>query len=216
MGHNVRANSRFLAVRGLIEDRVKSARSRHGHNDPTLPVIPRRRARLAAGLHLELAEDRRDVVANRLLGKEEARRGENNIDLTADWAGAEASDTVTLTVVRKHSAAELAAIRERRAERARERREQAQREHEQQAQREQEQQAQREQEQQAQREQEQQAQQAQDCHPSYQGACLDPNASDYDCEGGSGDGPEYTGPVQVVGPDDYDLDRDGDGSACES
>jgi hypothetical protein len=50
----------------------------------------------------------------------------------------------------------------------------------------------------------------------YQGACLDPNASDYDCEGGSGDGPEYTGPVQVVGPDDYDLDSDGDGSACES
>jgi hypothetical protein len=57
---------------------------------------------------------------------------------------------------------------------------------------------------------------AQGGHPSYQGACLDPNASDYDCEGGSGDGPEYTGPVQVVGPDDYDLDRDGDGVACES
>ena len=35
-------------------------------------------------------------------------------------------------------------------------------------------------------------------------------------KGGSGDGPEYTGPVQVVGPDDYDLDSDGDGSACES
>ena len=87
-----------------------------------------------------------------------------------------------------------------RAQRARERREQAQRE----------------QEEQAQREQEEQAQQAQDCHPSYNGACLDPNASDYDCEGGSGDGPEYTGAVQVVGPDDYDLDNDGDGSACES
>jgi hypothetical protein len=130
-------------------------------------------------------------------------KGENNVDLTADWPGADAGDTVTVTFIRKESAAELAAIRERRAQRARERREQAQREQEEQAQREQEEQA-------------QQAQQAQDCHPSYQGACLDPNASDYDCEGGSGDGPEYTGPVQVVGPDDYDLDSDGDGSACES
>lgn len=54
-----------------------------------------------------------------------------------------------------------------------------------------------------------------DCHPSYKGACLDPGASDYDCEGGSGDGPKYTGPVTVVGEDPYDLDRDGDGSACE-
>jgi hypothetical protein len=54
-----------------------------------------------------------------------------------------------------------------------------------------------------------------DCHPSYKGACLDPNASDYDCEGGSGDGPEYTGPVTVVGDDPYDLDREGDGLACE-
>jgi hypothetical protein len=53
------------------------------------------------------------------------------------------------------------------------------------------------------------------CHPSYKGACLDPNASDYDCAGGSGNGPKYTGPVQVVGPDDFDLDRDGDGYACE-
>jgi hypothetical protein len=55
-----------------------------------------------------------------------------------------------------------------------------------------------------------------DCDPSYKGACLDPNASDYDCEGGSGDGPEYTGPVQVVGDDHYDLDRDGDGTGCDS
>jgi hypothetical protein len=53
------------------------------------------------------------------------------------------------------------------------------------------------------------------CDPSYKGACLDPNASDYDCEGGSGDGPEYTGTVTVVGSDHYDLDRDGDGIACE-
>jgi hypothetical protein len=44
--------------------------------------------------------------------------------------------------------------------------------------------------------------------------CLLP-ASDYDCRGGSGNGPEYTGPVRVTGSDLYDLDRDGDGKACE-
>jgi hypothetical protein len=53
------------------------------------------------------------------------------------------------------------------------------------------------------------------CHPSYD-PCLDPNASDYDCAGGSGDGPEYTGFVTVTGPDDYGLDSDGDGTGCES
>ena len=53
------------------------------------------------------------------------------------------------------------------------------------------------------------------CDPNYAGACLDPNASDYDCEGGSGNGPKYTGPVRVVGDDHYGLDRDGDGYACE-
>jgi hypothetical protein len=52
------------------------------------------------------------------------------------------------------------------------------------------------------------------CHPSYD-PCLDPNASDYDCAGGSGDGPEYTGFVTVKGADDYDLDSDGDGTGCE-
>jgi hypothetical protein len=55
-----------------------------------------------------------------------------------------------------------------------------------------------------------------DCDPSYEGACLDPSAADYDCEGGSGDGPAYTGTVTVVGDDHFDLDRDGDGIACES
>lgn len=55
-----------------------------------------------------------------------------------------------------------------------------------------------------------------DCHPSYEGACLDPSSPDYDCSGGSGDGPDYTGPVTVVGPDEYDLDRDGNGAGCES
>lgn len=53
------------------------------------------------------------------------------------------------------------------------------------------------------------------CHPSYEGACLDPNSYDYDCEGGMGDGPDYTGEVTVVGGDPFDLDRDGDGTACE-
>ncbi|NHA68207.1 PASTA domain-containing protein [Phycicoccus sp. CMS6Z-2] len=46
--------------------------------------------------------------------------------------------------------------------------------------------------------------------------CLAP-ASDYDCAGGSGNGPEYaTGPIRVTGSDPYDLDADGDGIACEN
>jgi hypothetical protein len=55
-----------------------------------------------------------------------------------------------------------------------------------------------------------------DCDPNYEGACLDPNSSDYDCEGGSGDGPDYTGTVTVVGDDHFGLDRDGDGVGCDS
>ena len=54
------------------------------------------------------------------------------------------------------------------------------------------------------------------CHPSYREACLDPAVSDYDCAGGSGNGPEYVSArVRVVGPDDYGLDSDGDGVGCE-
>jgi len=53
------------------------------------------------------------------------------------------------------------------------------------------------------------------CDPNYAGACV-PIASDVDCAGGSGNGPAYVrGPVQVVGTDIYDLDRDGDGVGCE-
>lgn len=52
------------------------------------------------------------------------------------------------------------------------------------------------------------------CHPSYD-PCV-PITSDVDCEGGSGNGPAYTGRVRVIGPDEYDLDRDGNGIACES
>jgi hypothetical protein len=53
------------------------------------------------------------------------------------------------------------------------------------------------------------------CDPNYTGACLDPSSPDYDCKGGSGDGPDYTGQVTVVGDDHFSLDRDGDGIACE-
>ncbi|GAA0586295.1 G5 domain-containing protein [Actinomadura livida] len=58
--------------------------------------------------------------------------------------------------------------------------------------------------------------QARQCDPNYSGACV-PIASDVDCAGGSGNGPAYVqGPVRVVGSDIYDLDRDGDGIACDS
>lgn len=52
------------------------------------------------------------------------------------------------------------------------------------------------------------------CNPNYSG-CLKQNAGDYDCAGGTGNGPNYTGMVQVIGYDEYGLDRDGDGLACE-
>lgn len=55
-----------------------------------------------------------------------------------------------------------------------------------------------------------------ECHPSYAGACLTIGAGDYDCAGGNGNGPNYAeGPVRVVGPDEFRLDGDGDGLACE-
>lgn len=55
------------------------------------------------------------------------------------------------------------------------------------------------------------------CHPNYKGACLKPNAGDYDCAGGSGNGPNYVrGPVRVVGgKDPFRLDADRDGLGCE-
>lgn len=67
----------------------------------------------------------------------------------------------------------------------------------------------------AEEEQEAEEQLASECDPNYSG-CLDPNASDYDCAGGSGDGPLYTGTVEVIGEDHYGLDSDGDGIGCES
>ena len=54
------------------------------------------------------------------------------------------------------------------------------------------------------------------CDPSYPDACLDPAVVDYDCEGGSGNGPEYvSGPIRVRPPDQFGLDSDGDGWGCE-
>ncbi len=54
-----------------------------------------------------------------------------------------------------------------------------------------------------------------ECHPSYI-PCLRIDASDYDCEGGTGNGPYYTGKVQVIGPDVFGLDKNGDGWGCEA
>ena len=57
---------------------------------------------------------------------------------------------------------------------------------------------------------------ARNCDPSYPDVCLDPAVEDYDCAGGSGNGPEYVeGPIRVLPPDPFDLDRDGDGLGCE-
>jgi excalibur calcium-binding domain-containing protein len=54
------------------------------------------------------------------------------------------------------------------------------------------------------------------CDSNYGGRCLKPNVSDYDCAGGSGNGPYYvSGPFRVVGRDHYRLDADHDGIACE-
>jgi hypothetical protein len=45
------------------------------------------------------------------------------------------------------------------------------------------------------------------CHPGYD-PCV-PIASDVDCAGGRGNGPVYVrGPIRVIGPDVYGLDRD--------
>ncbi len=57
---------------------------------------------------------------------------------------------------------------------------------------------------------------AENCDPNYSGACLNPDSPDYDCAGGSGDGPDYTGRVIVVGDDHYGLDTGGEpGVGCE-
>lgn len=53
-----------------------------------------------------------------------------------------------------------------------------------------------------------------DCDPNYD-PCV-PIATDVDCAGGRGNGPEYVqGPVKVVGKDIYGLDKDNNGIGCE-
>ena len=54
------------------------------------------------------------------------------------------------------------------------------------------------------------------CDRSYPDVCLHDGIGDYDCQGGSGNGPNYVaGPLKVLPPDPFDLDRDGDGIGCE-
>jgi micrococcal nuclease len=54
------------------------------------------------------------------------------------------------------------------------------------------------------------------CDPSYPDVCIPVGSEDYDCAGGSGDGPNYiTGPLRVLPPDPHHLDGNGDGIGCE-
>jgi beta-lactam-binding protein with PASTA domain len=56
------------------------------------------------------------------------------------------------------------------------------------------------------------------CNPAYPDVCLHQGIGDYDCAGGSGNGPNYVeGPLRVLPPDPFDLDgNDNDGIGCES
>lgn len=57
---------------------------------------------------------------------------------------------------------------------------------------------------------------ARNCDPAYPDVCLRDGIGDYDCAGGSGNGPNYvSGPIRVLPPDPFDLDRDADGIGCE-
>ena len=61
------------------------------------------------------------------------------------------------------------------------------------------------------------------CHPNYPGGidaatggCIRSGVGDYDCSGGSGNGPNYVrGTTRVTGGDPFDLDRDNDGTGCD-
>jgi hypothetical protein len=56
------------------------------------------------------------------------------------------------------------------------------------------------------------------CTPGYSPCLADHGGADYDCAGGSGNGPYYTAPgvvYTVTGSDPYDLDSNGDGRGCE-
>jgi hypothetical protein len=55
------------------------------------------------------------------------------------------------------------------------------------------------------------------CDPSYPDVCLEQGTGDYDCSGGSGNGPNYVdGPIVVRPPDPFDLDANHDGTGCEN
>ncbi len=55
------------------------------------------------------------------------------------------------------------------------------------------------------------------CDPSYPDACLKDGIGDYDCAGGTGNGPNYVkGPIRVLPPDPFRLDSDHNGWGCES
>jgi|SRR5215207_3767521 len=54
------------------------------------------------------------------------------------------------------------------------------------------------------------------CNPAYPDVCLKDGIGDYDCAGGTGNGPNYVRePIRVLPPDPFDLDRNGDGTGCE-
>jgi hypothetical protein len=56
------------------------------------------------------------------------------------------------------------------------------------------------------------------CTPGYSPCLVWHGGADYDCYGGSGDGPYYTEPgvvYAVTGSDPYGLDGDNDGRGCE-
>jgi hypothetical protein len=56
------------------------------------------------------------------------------------------------------------------------------------------------------------------CTPGYSPCLIDHNGADYDCAGGTGNGPYYTEPgvvYSVTGSDPYGLDGDNDGRGCE-
>jgi hypothetical protein len=54
------------------------------------------------------------------------------------------------------------------------------------------------------------------CDSAYPDVCLRDGIGDYDCAGGSGNGPNYVdGPIQVRAPDPFGLDADRDGVGCE-
>jgi hypothetical protein len=55
------------------------------------------------------------------------------------------------------------------------------------------------------------------CDPNYSGYCLTDGIGDWDCAGGSGNGPNYVPVrVRVIGVDVFGLDADNDGYGCDS